>query len=123
MKSDNHSKYTESNPRTILVTDDLNDNSPCQGNIKFKFSDNSTASYDLSTISSINPFFFSTMSNQNQSQFITTSDEQQRQNLINLGFQEIPSGSSFFMFINNSTLKFDNSVNIEKIQFTNKLFV
>ena len=55
--------------------------------------------------------------------FITTSDEQQRQNLINLGFQEIPSGSSFFMFINNSTLKFDNSVNIEKIQFTNKLFV
>ena len=66
MKSDNHSKYTESNPRTILVTDDLNDNSPYQGNIKFKFSDNSTASYDLSTISSINPFFFSTMSNQNQ---------------------------------------------------------
>lgn len=64
------------------------------------------------------------MSNkQISNQFITTSDEQQRQNLINLGFQEIPSGSSFFMFINNSTLKFDNSVNIEKIQFTNKLFV
>ena len=63
------------------------------------------------------------MKNKNNSQFITTSDKEQRQNLIKLGFQEIPSGSSFFMFINNSTLKFDNSVNIEKIQFTNKLFV
>ena len=63
------------------------------------------------------------MKNKNNSQFITTSDKEQRENLINLGFQEIPSGSSFFMFINNSTLKFDNSVNIEKIQFTNKLFV
>lgn len=63
------------------------------------------------------------MKNKNNSQFITTSDKEQRENLIKLGFQEIPSGSSFFMFINNSTLKFDNSVNIEKIQFTNKLFV
>ena len=63
------------------------------------------------------------MKNKNNSQFITTSDKEQQENLIKLGFQEIPSGSSFFMFINNSTLKFDNSVNIEKIQFTNKLFV
>ena len=64
------------------------------------------------------------MSNKsNTSQFITTSDEQQRQNLINLGFQEIPSGNSFFMFINNSTLKFDDSVDVEKLNFTNKLFV
>ena len=63
------------------------------------------------------------MKNKNNSQFITTSDKEQRENLIRLGFQEIPSGSSFFMFINNSVLKFDNSVNIEKIQFTNKLFV
>ena len=63
------------------------------------------------------------MKNKNNSQFITTFDKEQRENLIKLGFQEIPSGSSFFMFINNSTLKFDNSVNIEKIQFTNKLFV
>ena len=63
------------------------------------------------------------MKNKNNSQFIATSDKEQRENLIRLGFQEIPSGSSFFMFINNSALKFDNSVNIEKIQFTNKLFV
>ena len=63
------------------------------------------------------------MKNKNNSQFITTSDKEQRENLIKLGFQEIPSGSSFFMFINNSTLKFDNSVSIEKIQFTNNLFV
>ena len=59
----------------------------------------------------------------NSNQFITTSDEQQRQNLINLGFQEIPSGNSFFMFVNNSTLKFDDSVDVEKLNFTNKLFV
>ena len=64
------------------------------------------------------------MSNKlNSNQFITTSDEQQRQNLIKLGFQEIPSGNSFFMFINNSTLKFDDSVDVEKLNFTNKLFV
>ena len=57
------------------------------------------------------------------SQFIATYDKEQRENLIKLGFQEIPSGSSFFMFINNSTLNFDDSVNTEKIQFTNKLFM
>lgn len=59
----------------------------------------------------------------NNSQFIATYDKEQRENLIKLGFQEIPSGSSFFMFINNSTLNFDDSVNTEKIQFTNKLFM
>lgn len=59
----------------------------------------------------------------NQNQFITTSDKQQRQNLINLGFQEIPSGNSFFMFVNNSTLKFDDSVDMKKIRFTNQLFI
>lgn len=64
------------------------------------------------------------MSNKsNPNQFITTSDEQQRQNLINLGFQEIPSGNSFFMFVNNSTLKFDDSVDVEKLNFTNMLCV
>lgn len=64
------------------------------------------------------------MSNKlNSNQFITTSDKQQRQNLINLGFQEIPSGNSFFMFINNSTLKFDDSVDMGKIKFTNMLCV
>ena len=63
------------------------------------------------------------MLNQNQNKFITTSDEQQRQNLINLGFQEIPSGNSFFLFVNNSTLKFDDSVDVEKLNFTNLLCV
>ena len=64
------------------------------------------------------------MSNKlNSNQFITTSDKQQRQNLINLGFQEIPSGNSFFMFINNSTLKFDDNVDMEKLRFTNMLCV
>lgn len=65
-----------------------------------------------------------TMSNKsNSNQFITTSDEQQRQNLINLGFQEISSGNSFFMFVNNSTIKFDNSVDMGKLRFTNMLCV
>ena len=64
------------------------------------------------------------MSNKlNSNQFITTSDEQQRQNLINLGFQEIPSGNSFFMFVNNSTLKFDDNVDMKKLRFTNMLCV
>ena len=64
------------------------------------------------------------MSNkQISNQFITTSDEQQRQNLINLGFQEIPSGNSFFMFVNNSTLKFDDNVDMKKLRFTNMLCV
>lgn len=64
------------------------------------------------------------MSNKsNSNQFITTSDNQQRQNLINLGFQEIPSGNSFFMFVNNSALKFDDSVDMEKLRFTNMLCV
>ena len=64
------------------------------------------------------------MSNKsNLNQFITTSDKQQRQNLINLGFQETPSGNSFFMFVNNSTLKFDDNVDMEKLRFTNMLCV
>lgn len=64
------------------------------------------------------------MSNKLKSnQFITTSDEQQRQNLINLGFQEIPSGNSFFMFVNNTTLKFNDNVDMDKIKFTNILRV
>lgn len=63
------------------------------------------------------------MLNQNQNKFITTSDERQRKNLINLGFQEIPSGSSFFMFVNNSTLKFDDSVDMGKLRFTNMLSI
>jgi len=53
--------------------------------------------------------------------FIFTSDEETRRNLIKTGFSEIESGVSFFMFINNSTLKFDDSINMDKVGFTNKL--
>ena len=73
MKSDNISKYTESNTKTILVTEEIVDNQSNQGNIKFKFSDNSIVSYDLSAISSINPYFFSTLSNQNQIEILLPS--------------------------------------------------
>lgn len=56
-----------------------------------------------------------------KSQFIYTSDEETRNNLVKLGFSEIPSGNSFFIFVNDSNLKFDNSVKSWKIGFTNKL--
>lgn len=53
--------------------------------------------------------------------FIFTSNEETRNNLLKLGFSEIPSGSSFFIFINDSTLKFDDTIQVDKIGFTNKL--
>lgn len=57
----------------------------------------------------------------NNSQFIFTSDEEIKNNLTKLGFSEIPSGNSFFIFINDSTIKFDDIVPMDKIGFTNKL--
>jgi len=54
-------------------------------------------------------------------QFIFTSDETTKNNLTKLGFSEIPSGDSFFIFINDSTLKFDDTIPVDKIGFTNKL--
>ena len=57
----------------------------------------------------------------NNKNFIFTSDEETRDNLLKSGFSEIKSGESFFMFINDSTLKFDDSINISKVGFTNKL--
>lgn len=56
-----------------------------------------------------------------KSQFIYTSDEATKNNLTKLGFSEIPSGGSFFIFVNDSNLKFDDSVKSWKIGFTNKL--
>lgn len=57
----------------------------------------------------------------NNSQFLFTSDITTKNNLVKLGFSEIPSGGSFFIFINDSTLKFDDSISVDKIGFTNKL--
>ena len=53
--------------------------------------------------------------------FIFTTNEETKNNLLKLGFSEIPSGNSFFVFINDSTLKFDGTISIDKIGFTNKL--
>lgn len=58
-----------------------------------------------------------------QNQFIFTSDEEIKNSLQKLGFTEIPSGSSFFIFMNDSTLKFDDSIDIENIGFTDKLML
>lgn len=57
----------------------------------------------------------------NNSKFLFTSNEETKNNLIKLGFSEIPSGGSFFIFINDSTLKFDDTISVDKIGFTNKL--
>ncbi len=57
----------------------------------------------------------------NSTQFLFTSDEVVKNNLVKLGFTEIPSGGSFFIFINNTTLKFDDTIPVDKIGFTNKL--
>lgn len=57
----------------------------------------------------------------NNSQFLFTSSEETKNNLLKLGFSEIPSGNSFFIFINDSTLKFDDTIQVDKIKFTNKL--
>lgn len=57
----------------------------------------------------------------NSTQFLFTSDEVVKNNLVKLGFTEIPSGGSFFIFINNETLKFDDTIQVDKIGFTNKL--
>ena len=57
----------------------------------------------------------------NSTQFLFTSDEVVKNNLVKLGFTEIPSGGSFFIFINNETLKFDDTIPVDKIGFTNKL--
>lgn len=59
----------------------------------------------------------------NDNKFIFAFDEETKNNLLKLGFSEIPSGNSFFIFINDSTLKFDDTVQTDKIGFTNKLFV
>lgn len=57
----------------------------------------------------------------NSTQFLFTSDEVVKNYLVKLGFTEIPSGGSFFIFINNTTLKFDDTIPVDKIGFTNKL--
>lgn len=57
----------------------------------------------------------------NTTQFLFTSDEVVKNNLVKLGFTEIPSGGSFFIFINKATLKFDDTIPVDKIGFTNKL--
>ncbi len=56
-----------------------------------------------------------------KSQFIYTSDEETKNNLVKLGYSEIASGYSFYIFVNDANLKFDNSIKLGKIGFTNKL--
>lgn len=53
--------------------------------------------------------------------FIYTSDITTKNKLVKLGFTEIQSSESFFIFINDSTLKFDCSIPMNKVGFTNKL--
>ena len=50
MKNEIRSKCNESNTKTIVVSDGLNDLSPLQGNFKFKFANNTLSTYALFTI-------------------------------------------------------------------------
>ena len=58
------------------------------------------------------------MTNQ-QMKFIRTSSEEARIQLKNLGFQEIPTQSSEFCFMNNTTLNFAEADMPKQIIFTN----
>ena len=54
--------------------------------------------------------------------FIVTFDSGTATALLKSGFTEIPSGNdSSHTFINDQTLKFDNSIDMSKIKFTNML--
>lgn len=53
--------------------------------------------------------------------FIFTTDADTANKLLEAGFQQIPSASIGYKFINNSKITFDNSVDQKKIQYTNML--
>lgn len=54
--------------------------------------------------------------------FIITFDSDTATALLKLGFTEIPSGSNeSHTFINDQTLKFDVSIDMSKIKFSNML--
>ena len=54
--------------------------------------------------------------------FIVTFDSGTATALLKSGFTEIPSGNdNSHTFINDKTLKFDDSIDMSKIKFTNML--
>ena len=54
--------------------------------------------------------------------FIVTFDSSTATALLKSGFTEIPSGNdNSHTFINDKTLKFDDSIDMSKIKFTNML--
>lgn len=56
--------------------------------------------------------------------FITTLDSNTATLLRKSGYTEIPSGSKgLFTFINDQKLKFDNSIDMNKVMFTNMLCI
>lgn len=55
--------------------------------------------------------------------FIRTQDEHTANCLLKLGYHQIHKNDNFFVFINDQSLKFDNSINIKNLNFTNMLYV
>ena len=55
--------------------------------------------------------------------FICTKDEETAQNLIKLGFQRVLDSSETYMFLNNTTMKFSEEIDLSKISYTNKLCI
>lgn len=53
--------------------------------------------------------------------FIFTTDADTANKLLEAGFQQIPSASVGYKFINNTKLNFDQSIDQKKIKYTNML--
>lgn len=57
------------------------------------------------------------------SKFIKTLDKKTSEQLTKIGFQKISDNGGNDVFINNSTLKFSDEIDISKITYTNILCV
>ncbi len=55
--------------------------------------------------------------------FIKTLDKETSEQLTKLGFQKIADNGGNDVFINNSTLKFSDKIDISKITYTNILCI
>ena len=55
--------------------------------------------------------------------FIRTQDKDTFKLLKDQGFQLIDDKNGFFTFVNDKTLKFDEGVDVSKVQYTNMLCI
>lgn len=55
--------------------------------------------------------------------FIITTDDDTANALRKCGFKEIPATTTIFTFVNEGKLTFSNDIDINKIKYSNKLFI